>query len=411
MESMNHWDGESARKEFLAFEDADFKKWAYLDSAATGQKLKACAIAEWNWSARGQANPNRGAHELAARAVEKMESARKETADWIGGDPRGVVFTSGATESINLLARAAESEIEEGEALCASALEHHANYLPWQESARKRGAEFHELRAQKNGELDVSAALAWIERRRPKWVALSAMSNVTSEVMNLREIIGQVKQSNPRARVVIDAAQAIAHMQVPSDWWGGDALVFSAHKMHGPLGLGVLAAKPALLDELDPGKQGGGMIRGFTEQGTPRWAKGHAKWEAGSPNGAAVEGWGATLSVWKSWDTDALWKSQERMARWLEAELSKIDGVRVLGSEQHRHGLVSFVASWAHAHDIGTELDARKVAIRVGHHCALPLMRSMELDACSRISLSAHVIQEDLDRVIEGVRAARRRFA
>ena len=403
------WGPEKMRGKFAAYEDPAFAKLAYLDSAATSQRLEASAWATYQCERSGLGNAHRGSHALAQKSSMALEQARASIAKALGVEAECVAFTSGATESANLLAASLGARLAPGESVYASAAEHHSNYLPWREAANKAGARFVEIPALGTGELDLEWFKDAVGRDCPRILALTAMSNVTGYMPPIEWMSELAKEANPEAVVVVDAAQAIS-LGGGRNLWGGDWALFSGHKMHGPSGVGILAA--ANVDNfvgLGPGKVGGGMIRGFKPDGSPRWASGKALFEAGSANLGGAVGLAAAFEEMGQWDLGMLAKHKEALSSWLAGELARIPGVRVLGAGPRR-GLVSFSATWAHAHDIGTVLDTAGVIARVGHHCALPLMKAMNEMACARFSFSSCSTESEALMALAGVQEAFRRF-
>ena len=355
-------------------------------------------------------NPHRGAHRFAARSSELLEAARAEVASFIGVPAASVAFVSGATEAANLLARSAQAVLGPADVIYATDLEHHSNYLPWMAAAHATGAVFKTVPVGPTGELDLDWFEEHVAQDRPRWLALSALSNVTGNAPPLAWMSELAKKANPDALVVADASQAGSHLGATTPLWGADFAFLSSHKVHAPSGSGFLAAAdPSLFDRLEPGKYGGGMIRGFRSPNEPRWASGRARFEAGSSNPGGAAGLASALSTLASWDLDMLHAHETGLASWLAESLSGIDGVRVFGGVR-RHGLVSFDASWAHAHDLGAALDEVRALVRVGHHCALPLLRALGSAACVRASFCCFSTEADAEAVIEGVLLAKRRF-
>lgn len=404
------WGPERLRLRFPAAMAAAAAGEHYLDGAATSQRMSPALRAQGDYEAGPVGNAHRGAHPWAARSSAALEGARAEVGRHLGVEAEAVAFTSGATESANLLAQAIGPSLAEEDVVFVSQMEHHSNYLPWLAMSKRAGCSFVEMPVGQDGSIDVDWFERSVERMRPKWMCVTAMSNVTGKTPPVAWMSGLAKKANPLARVVVDAAQAIAHVPADPPLWGGDYAFFSSHKVFAPSGSGVLAARnPALLD-LDPGKYGGGMIRGFRADGSPRWAGGRAGHEAGSANVGAALGLAAALRELGEWDLSLMRAHEEALGRWTAGELARIGGVEILGGASE-HGIVSFHASWAHAHDIGAALDARRVYARVGHHCALPLMRAFGVNACTRLSFGPTSDESDAMAAVEAVADARRRFS
>lgn len=380
----------------------------YLDNAATTQRLGSAVERQSEVEAGPIGNANRGAHKLAAQSSDILSNACSVIADFLGVGAGQLALVSGATEAANLMAQSARANLKEGDCVYVSQIEHHSNFLPWQQAASERGARFVCIPSNASGELDLDWFQEHVPMDRPNWMAISAMSNVTGYAPPIRMMSRLAKNANPSARIVVDAAQAIARLDGRSEAWGGDYAFFSGHKMHGPSGVGVLfCSSPDGFKDLSPGKFGGGMISGFRSDGSPRWFSGSAIYEAGSQNVAGAAGLAEAARELRSWDFNLLSAHEEALSQWLAEQLGGIDGVRVFGGPR-RSGLVAFDASWAHAHDIGTVLDARGVMARVGHHCALPLMRALDCLSCVRFSFGALSTEANAMAAYEAVLEAKK---
>lgn len=414
-EAQPAWDPERARERFPAFESEPLRGLAYLDSAATGQRLGSALAAQERFYLTQNANARRGAHALAALATEAQESARARVAAFCKAKPEETLFAPSATMAINALARAlgVAAGLGPGKTVVCSELEHHSNFLPWMEIARQSGAAFEVLPVDELGRLSEAAGAERLSRPDVAILAISALSNVTGCAPPTRALIAAAKSAG--ALTLVDAAQAIAHGEPwPEDRWGADCAVFSGHKAYAPFGVGVWLASEELQARLEPSLWGGGMVSDVAlKDGVwrARWSRGPAKFEPGTQDSAAQSALGAALEEMRGWDAQALRQHEAELARWSAAELGRIPGVRILGDAQALEGMVSFHADWAHAHDIGTALDARGVLIRVGHHCAMPLMRRWGVSACSRASFGPYSTQQEARRLVEAVEFARRRLA
>lgn len=408
------WDPLSARSRFPAFESEPLKSLAYLDSAATGQRLGSALEAEERFYLSSNANARRGAHLLASLATQAQEGARERVARFCQARPEETVFAASATMAINIAARAMgkAAGLGPGKTVICTELEHHSNFLPWMELARESGAGFEALPVNEEGELDEAACVERLSRPDVALFAASALSNVTGAAPPLRALMKAAKSAG--ALTLADGAQAIAHGEAwPADRWGADCAVFSGHKAYATFGAAAWLASEELLDRLEPSWFGGGMVSDVSDKGAgwkARWSKGVAKFEPGTQNTASLSALAAALDEMSGWDREALREHEAALARWTAEELAKIPGVRVLGAAEKTEGVASFHASWAHAHDIGTALDARGVAIRVGHHCAMPLMRRWGIAACSRASFGPYSTREEAERLVEGVLFAKRRL-
>lgn len=376
----------------------------YLDSAATAQKPEA-VLASLDENYRfATANVHRAIHSLGEEATRRYESARSRIAGWIGASSRReVVFTRGATEGINLVARSFGDGLERGDEIVLTEMEHHANLVPWQQLAERRGIVLRFVPVKDDGELDLEAYLRLLGKRT-RLVAVTAASNVLGTVNPIRIIAEAAHAAG--ALVLVDAAQSVPRSRTDLGSLDADFLAFSGHKAYGPTGIGVLWAREALLEEMPPFMGGGDMISevrldGFEPNELPY------KFEAGTPpiaEGAAME---AAVDWIDSVDPDALGAYEAALAGRLVRSLSAISGVRVLGSSPTRAGIVSFVVDGVHSHDLAAYLDRSGVAVRAGHHCAHPLARRFGVVSTVRASFGAYSLPEEADLVAELVERAK----
>jgi cysteine desulfurase/selenocysteine lyase len=391
--------------------DVHGRPLVYFDNTATTQKPKQVIDALVHYYEHYNANIHRGIHALAEEATARYEETRQKTADFIGAPgPECIVFTRNATESINLVAHAwGRKFLREGDEIVLSVMEHHSNIVPWQMLAKETGAVLRFI------DIDDEGQLVWsdVERlitEKTKLVAIAHMSNVLGTINPVRRV-GELAHA-VGALVLLDAAQSVPHLPVDVGELDCDFLAFSAHKMLGPTGVGVLYARRELLEEMDPFLGGGEMIRRVRQEEST-WNDVPWKFEAGTPNIGDVCAFGATLDYLNGLGMEAVRAHEVEVTRDALRKLSQIPDVVVYGPEsvEARGGVVAFNLGDIHAHDVGTVLDRHGVAIRAGHHCAQPLMKRLGVVATARASFYVYNTSEELDTLVEGIEAAARLFS
>ena len=369
----------------------------YLDNAATTQKPRAVLDAMDRYYRLSNANVHRAAHGLADRATLAYEDARAKAARFINAaTPEEVIFTSGTTASINLVAAIYRSRTMPGDRILITELEHHSNIVPWQMLAEATGATLLAVRVTETGELDQADFLRKLEQR-PTLVAMGHVSNALGTVHPVAEMIDAAHAAG--ALVLIDGAQALAHLPVDVQALNCDFYAGSAHKMYGPTGVGILYGKRSLLDALPPWQGGGEMIERVTlERST--YNRLPYKFEAGTPNIAGVIGFGAAIDYLADQPWDRLRAHEDALLTQTISRLKQIPEIRLIGEPGTRVGAISFLVEGSHPDDIGTLLDQQGVAVRTGHHCAMPLMDRLEVPGTVRASFALYNSTEDVDRFI-----------
>ena len=407
------FDVEAVRKDFPVLQrQVHGRSLVYLDSAATSQKPHAVIDAVSRFYEDTNSNVHRGVHALAEEATEAYESARGKVARFVGADPRGVVFTKNATEALNLVAYSwARTRLGEGDIVLSTQMEHHANIVPWQLVQAEAGFDLQFVPITSEGLLDEAAFDEIVGTGRVKLLAVTAMSNVVGTINPVSQLAAKVRAANSDAVVVVDGAQSVPH--VPTDLLALDAdfLAFSGHKMLGPTGIGVLAGKVDLFDAMQPFLGGGEMISNVTLEGTT-FNEVTYKFEAGTPPIAEAVGLGAAIDYLNTLGMDAVRAHEvELLERALEA-LNAVDRVTVHGPHdaQLRGAAVSFSIEGIHPHDIGTIMDREGVAVRAGHHCAKPLVRSLGSAATTRASFYIYNTLEEVDALVDAIEATKRFF-
>ncbi|MCL6644415.1 MAG: cysteine desulfurase [Dehalococcoidia bacterium] len=382
----------------------------YLDNAATTQKPRQVIEALVRYYETSNANIHRGIHTLATRATEQYEEARRKVARFIGArGPEEVVFTRNATEAINLVARAwGDANIGEGDEIVLTLMEHHSNIVPWQLLARRKGAVLRYAGITDDGKLDLDE-LRRLIGPRTKLVAVTHMSNVLGTINPVADIAEMAQAAG--ALVLVDGAQSVPHLPVAVGTLGADFVAFSAHKMLGPTGVGVLWARAVLLEAMPPFLGGGDMIAVVRPEGST-WAELPHKFEAGTPNIADVIAFGAAIEYLEGIRMANVRRHEEELTELALERLRKVAGVRVFGpaSASERGGVVSFAMETAHPHDVATIADGYGVAIRAGHHCAQLLMRALGVPATSRASFSIYNDGDDIEALIEALEGVNRVF-
>jgi cysteine desulfurase/selenocysteine lyase len=384
----------------------DGQRLIYLDSGATAQKPNQVIDAEVNFYKNHNAAVHRGAHQLAEEATENFENARSIVAEFIGAGSDEIVFTKSATESINLVAYALTSKIKSGARIVVSEMEHHANLIPWQQLAKRTGAELAWFEVTPEGRLDLSNINSVITSNTAI-VAITHQSNVLGTINPLDAIVRRAQEVG--AEVLLDACQSVPHMSVNVHKLGIDYLAFSGHKALGPTGVGVLWGKN--LEELPPFLFGGSMIENVTMTDAT-WAPAPKKFEAGVPNMAQAIGLGAALQYLSKIGLNSIHDHELYLTKALVAGLTDIKGLKIFGPENliDRGGTVSFIVDGIHPHDLGQFLDSKGVAVRTGHHCAWPLARKFKVQATTRASLYLYNDLLDIDALLSGIQDAKKFF-
>ena len=381
----------------------------YLDSAATSQKPRAVLEAIARYYSTENANPHRGAYALSAAATLAFSRARDRIARFLGAaDADTLIFTRGTTESINLLAAAwGRANVRAGDRVVVTRLEHHANFVPWQQLAIEKGAEFRICELTPEGEVDLDQ-LRQLVTANTRVVAFGHVSNALGTISPVAEIVKIAHQVG--ALAACDGAQGAPHLRVEFDRLGMDAYAFSGHKMLGPMGSGGLIARRALLEAMPPYQTGGDMIA-HVGDATTTWNVLPHKFEAGTPNVEAAVGLAAAVGYLESLGMERVRRHEMELARYADEALREVDGLRVLGPPvQRRSGVTSFTLGEIHPHDLSQFLDAQGIAVRAGHHCAQPLMRAMALPATTRASFYVYNDRADVDALATALAAARQRF-
>jgi cysteine desulfurase/selenocysteine lyase len=390
----------------------DGKPLVYLDNAATSQRPKKVVDAMVKYYTEYNANVHRGVYHLAQEATNAFESVRGKVVRFIGANSeREVIFTKGATEAINLVASTwGEVNIQKGDVIAVSRMEHHANFVPWQQLAKRKGARFEIIELTNELRLDpkdVDRVLAL----KPKMLAVTMLSNVTGVTNPIASLASRFKMVG--TTILVDGAQGVAHGEVTLDRLGPiDFFVFSSHKICGPTGTGVLWGREELLEKMPPYQMGGDMILHVGDQDT-EWNELPHKFEAGTPDIAGVIGLGAAIDYIDTLGRTRISEYEAELCAYVIGHLKDIPGVRLLGPKDphHRAPIFSIAVENVHAHDLATFFDMRGISVRAGHHCAHPLMAKLCLPATCRASFSFYNTMEEADLFIAAVKEAPNFFA
>jgi len=363
------------------------KRLAYLDNAATTQKPRAVIEAIARYYETSNANVHRAVHELAERATTQYEGARDRIARFFGAQREEVVFTRGGTEANNLVAYSfLRPRLAAGHEILVTGMEHHSNIVPWQLVAAERGAKVIAAPVLDDGSLDLEGWLALLNERT-RFIAVVHVSNTLGTVNPVQRIVAEAKARN--IPVLIDGAQAVAHLPVDFTTLGADFYTFSAHKLYGPTGFGCLLARREHLEAMPPWHGGGDMIRTVAFTGST-WAEPPYRFEAGTPDMAGAIGLAAGLDYIEAIGLDAITRHEHALLEAASAALAEVPGLKVIGTAAGKGAILSFVVEGTSAQDLGSLLDQQGVAVRTGHHCTMPLMERFGVSSTARASFACY---------------------
>jgi len=406
----NLFDVHAVRADFpILHQEVHGHPLVYLDNGATTQKPRAVLEAVDRYYERDNANVHRGVHALSERATDAYEGARVRVARYLNApDTSEVVFTRGTTEGINLVAQAwGRPRLRPGDEITVSTMEHHSNIIPWQLLCRQTGARLRVIPVDAHGELDLDAYRDMLGPAT-RMVAIVHVSNALGTVNPVAEMAREAHDAG--ALVLLDGAQAVPHFPVDLQALGCDFYTFSGHKVYGPTGIGALWARRALLDEMEPYQGGGEMIRTVRFDNST-WAEVPHKFEAGTPNIAGAVGLAAALDYVEALDRSGVAAHEDDLLEYATGRLTELPGLRILGTARHKACIVTFVVDDIHAHDIGTIVDSQGVAIRVGHHCTMPLHEHYGIAASARASFGLYNTREEVDALVAALDKTRKMFA
>ncbi|MGM0589114.1 MAG: aminotransferase class V-fold PLP-dependent enzyme [Bacteroidota bacterium] len=396
-----HVDFDRLRADFPVLDrEINGQALVYLDNAASSQMPKVVADRIHQYHTQEHANVHRGVHTLSQEATDAYELARSRVQEFINAAKQHeILYTTGTTDSINLVAQSLGSLLlSEGDVVLLSEMEHHANIVPWQMLGERTGATIRRIPINESGELILDELEVLLDD--VKIVSVAHVSNALGTINPVKKIIDAAHQRD--IPVVLDGAQSAPHMPVDVQALDCDFYAFSAHKMCGPTGFGILYGKEKWLDKMPPYRGGGEMIDKVTFEKTTYNVLPH-KFEAGTPPIAAGVGFAATIEYLQAIGMDAIYQREHELLQYATQKLKQVEGLHIIGEAKQKAGVISFVMDQAHPHDIGTILDQQGIAIRTGHHCAQPVMQRYDIPATARASLYFYNNKTDVDRLIEGL--------
>ena len=397
---------ENIRREFpILDQQVHGKPLAFLDSAASSQRPRSVIDAVTWYEEHDHANVHRGVHTLSQRATDAFEGAREKVRGFINAESTSeIIFVRGTTEGINLVASSfGQKFIGEGDEIIISHMEHHANIVPWQMLCERNKAVLRVIPMDERGELDYQAYLELLGPRT-KIVALNHVSNALGTINPVKQYVAAAREKG--IPILLDGAQAVPHMPVDVRELDCDFYVFSSHKMYGPTGIGVLYGRKSLLEQLPPYQGGGDMILAVTFEKT-LYNELPYRLEAGTPNISGAVGLGAAVDFLQRVGMANAQRREQELLAYATSALESIPGLRMIGTATHKAGVMSFVMERAHPHDIGTILDTEGVAVRTGHHCAMPVMDFFKVPATARASLGIYNTRDDIDRLVGALQRVR----
>lgn len=395
-------DIERIRQDFPALcQTVNGKPLIYLDNAASTQPPRQVVEAMADYMLHSHSNVHRSVHYLGNQATRRYEEARAGAAAFLNAAEDEVVFTSGTTEAIDLVAQAIRPTLRSGDIIAATELEHHSNYLPWVRLCLQRGAVFQTIPLDSQGKLDLEQAQALLQSGKVRLLTVCHVSNVTGVRNPIETLIAMAKEQG--TPVLLDGAQGIRHESVDVKALGCDFYCFSAHKLFGPTGIGVLCAKRRWLEAWEPVRLGGGMVNRF-EGDAPVFERPPLRFEAGTPNIAGAVGLQAALTYLTNLGLPWIRTREQQLIRRLVQRLDQVRGVKLLGPPEGRMGMVSFVCEGASAFDVAVMLDKLGIAVRSGAHCAVPQMRRLGVSSAVRVSPAFYNTEDELETFACGLR-------
>jgi cysteine desulfurase/selenocysteine lyase len=400
---------DNCRGDFPALlQDINGQPLVYLDSAASAQQPECVIDAVAGYQRHDHANVHRGVHTLSHRATEAYERSRDAIRDFINAGSRGeIVFSSGTTGAINLVAQSyCRPRLGSGDAILITHLEHHSNIVPWQLVCEQTGAELLVAPINEAGEVDADRLIELLDRN-VRLLAIAYVSNALGTILPVADLVGAARERG--IPVLIDGAQAVPHLPIDVRALDCDFFAFSAHKMFGPTGTGVLYGRESLLDAMPPYQGGGDMILEVRLDGST-WNELPYKFEAGTPNISGVVGLGAAVKYLQAIGMEHVARHEHELLRYMTDRLGAVEGVRLIGTAAHKASVQSFMLDNIHPHDLGTILDHQGIAIRTGHHCAMPVMDFFGVPGTARASLALYNNRDDVDHLVQGLQKARSIF-
>jgi cysteine desulfurase/selenocysteine lyase len=393
---------ESIRKDFPILSKFNRgKPLAYLDNAASSQKPSCVIDSLAKYYQEHNSNVHRGVYALAEEAEIEYQQARQTIADWINVSAEEIIFVRGATEALNLVAYSfSKSNLEVGDAIILSEMEHHANIVPWQMIAKEKKLKIKVVPVLEDGSLDLERLSLLMAEPDSKVLSICHISNSLGTINPIENIIQEAHTHN--ITVVIDGAQSVPHTELDLKKMDCDFFAFSGHKVFGPMGIGVLYGKKELLQNLQPYQGGGDMIDQVSFRGTT-FAPSPQRFEAGTPNVAGAIGLASAIDYLSNYDMTELARHEDSLLQFAQSELQKINGLKIHGNAAEKVAVISFSIEGVHPHDLATLLDSEGIAIRTGHHCCQPLMESLGVSSTARASFAFYNTMEEAERLVEAV--------
>jgi cysteine desulfurase / selenocysteine lyase len=390
----------------------DHKPIIYLDSTATSLKPKQVIEKINQYYISYTANVFRGIYKISEKATAEYESARAKIAKFVGAsDAKEIIFTRNTSESLNLVCASwAKNNLKSGDEIVTTILEHHSNFVPWQQMAIKSGIKLKIWYVESDGTMDYQQ-LNKLITRKTKLLTLTSMSNVLGTILDIKKTVSIVRKLNPKIVVMVDGAQSVPHMNVNVKNWGADFVAFSGHKMLGPTGIGALWGKPELLEQMEPYQYGGDMISEVHEDATV-FNKIPHKFEAGTPHIAGAIGFGAAVDYLSNLGMENVREHEIRITDYAIKELSKIESLTIYGPKdvQKKGGVIAFSIKDIHPHDVAQILDEDNVCIRVGFHCAQPLHEYLNIGPTARASFYIYNTNSDVDALVKSLEKVKQIF-
>ena len=381
----------SMKSDFPIFNDSDL---VYLDNASTTQKPQQVLDAIQSMYSKTNANVHRALYDIGSEATEKFENSRKKVSNFISSESENeIIFTSGTTESINLLAHSLGNKLSSGDEVLVSEMEHHANLVPWQMACQRTGANLKFIPIDEKGELDLSNKEE-LFTDSTKIISITQVSNVLGTINPINDIAKIAKEIG--AIFIVDGAQGVPHQSINVKELGCDFYAFSGHKMLAPTGVGVLWGRMEKLEEMEPFMGGGEMIEAVTMQSST-WNQVPYKFEAGTPNFVQAVGLGAAIDYLNIFGMDKVYEHEKKVTEYALAKMSQIEQINIFGSPKNRAGVISFNIDGIHAQDLAQFLNEDNIAIRVGHHCAQPLLSKLDQNSVARLSIYIYNDETDID--------------
>ncbi len=406
---MSNFPVDKIRSDFPILAQQVYKRpLIYFDNAASTQKPRQVIDAIRHYYEYDNCNIHRGVHYLSVKATEAYEEVRRDVREFVNAkSTREIIFTKGATESLNLVACSfGRRYVQPGDEVITTIMEHHSNFVPWQQMCFERGAKFRVAGINAAGELDVDGLKAQVNEKT-RLIALTHVSNVLGTINPIREIIAFAHAHN--VPVLIDGAQGVSHLPVDVQELDCDFYCFSGHKMYAPMGIGVLYGKEALLEELPPYQMGGEMIKDvFVDHTT--FNELPFKFEAGTPNVEGVMGLGAAIRYLKNIGMENIAAYEADLLKYATVKMSEIEGIRMIGTAKHKASLVSFLLGKIHPYDAGTIIDKLGIAVRTGHHCAMPLIELLQIPGTVRASFAFYNTEAEIDQLVAAILRVKKMF-